>query len=463
MQSQLSEISPVEVQLDLVFPWDEIVQPLEAAFERASRNAKVRGFRPGRAPKKLVRQMVGRRVRSEVANSLVQKGLMQAVQEHDLHVVAMPQLTEMGEVQEGAAFNCQATVEVQPKVEQVDWQGMAIYHVTEEVTEADVDAALAKLRVAHADVRAPESARPAQSGDRVKVSLRVVQGDADDTEDGDTTAAEAQEEGERKPATASPQTQTIDLDDEEVLPEVRTGLLGMQVGEHKRIELAPNTDSERAGEDNAAAARRHLDVTVEAIWERLLPELDDDFAADCGDFETLAQLRQHQRDRLQSEVDAKREAALTKQVCDTLVARNPVPVAPALVNEHISYLNRDTSFIFNLAMRQHYENQGRNEEPESLLHLVEREARKQVRQSLLLGAVARLENLEVSDAEVDARLAAIAVERDQPAARVRAAYQGERRDNLKSEMLRRKVVDHILAQAQLLEGEPPASAEAATP
>src|SRR5689334_12523457 len=161
MQSQLSEISKVFVQISVEVPWADVEKAMEGSYSELGRTAKVRGFRPGKVPRNVLKQLFGARVRQEVLNNLVESGLGKAVEQHQLAVVAVPPLESTPQLKPGEPLTFTAKLEVRPKIEQVDIDGIALTRSTPKVEEAQVDAALEQLRNQHAEVVVVDPPRPA--------------------------------------------------------------------------------------------------------------------------------------------------------------------------------------------------------------------------------------------------------------------------------------------------------------
>ena len=124
MQSQVSEISPVLVEVKVEVPWDHVEEHLDAEFKKVGKKARVRGFRPGKAPLSVVKKVYGPQVEAEVASQLIQEGLNRAVEEHQIALVARPELEELGKVSAGEPFVFRAKIEVRPKIEKVVVDGI---------------------------------------------------------------------------------------------------------------------------------------------------------------------------------------------------------------------------------------------------------------------------------------------------------------------------------------------------
>ncbi len=407
MHSEVSEISPIQVEVKVQVPWERIRKDLDVGFSRVARTAKIKGFRPGKVPRDVVRKVFGAQVRAEVASGLIEAGLTHAVETHDLHIVSQPEVAPPP-LTDDTDYEFTAKLEVRPKVESVDLSKLVVKVPPATVEDGAVDAELERMRKAQADVREPEPMRPAQDGDRLTIAYRV------------------EVDGEEKPDLEA-ESRDVDLGDEELLEGFASGLRGMSPGDQKDIELTFPEDHPNPDLKGKVAV---FHVTLESLRELLLPALDDELAKDLGTFDTLAELRADIRSRLEDLATRRREADLKDKLVDALIESNEVPVPPSLVKEE----KRQMLY----QMMQFSQMMGRQISPSDFDDLDARAARR-VKAGILLGAVARLEQIEIDDAAIDAKLTEMADSTGKNLAKLRVEYQGERRDQLQGQLLEEKL------------------------
>ncbi|MCB9619324.1 MAG: trigger factor [Sandaracinus sp.] len=421
MHSEVSEISPIQVEVKVQVPWERIRKDLDLSFSRVAKTAKIKGFRPGKVPRDVVRKVYGAQVRAEVASNLIEAGLMHAVETHDLHIVAQPEISPPPLFDE-VDYEFTAKLEVRPKLESVELGKLVAKVRPSAVEEGAVDAELGRMQKQQADLREPDPMRPAQDGDRLTIAYTVAV------------------DGEDKPELEADERE-VDLGDEELLEGFATGLRGMSPGEEKDLEITfpedhPNPDLKGK---NAV-----FHVKLSAIRELLLPELDDEFAKDLGTFETMDELRADVRKKLEDLATRRREAELKDKLIDALIETNDVMVPPSLVQEE----KRQMLY----QMMQFAQMMGRQISPSDFDDLDNRATRR-VKAGILLGAVARLEKVEVDDAAIDAKLAEMAESSGKNLAKLRVEYQGERRDQLHSQVLEEKLFALLRDRATIEETE----------
>ena len=161
MQSQVDQISPVVVEVRVEVPWTRVNENLEGAYRNLQRTARVRGFRPGKVPRHVVKSLMGKSVEREVATRLMEESLAEAVKEHALDPVAMSSV-DSPILAEGQPMNFKAKLEVRPKIESVNVSSLQVERTATAVTAAEIDQEIERLREQNGELVTPtRSARRA--------------------------------------------------------------------------------------------------------------------------------------------------------------------------------------------------------------------------------------------------------------------------------------------------------------
>jgi trigger factor len=429
MSSVVTEIDPVTIEVKVELPWERVRKNLDDTFGKLQRTARVKGFRPGKAPRNVIQQLFAKDVRQEVASNLIQEGLIEAVKEHELPIVSNASLEKEPTVAEGQPLSFSAKFEVRPKIETLNTD-LTLTRTKSDVADDVVDAEIEKLRQQNATVEPLETARPSKKGDVVTVDFEV-------TIDG------------QKDASKKSEGVTVEVGDENVMKEIDAALVGVSVGDTKAVTVArPETDENK----DLAGKVVVFDVTVRDVREKKVPTLDDEFAKDLGEHQTLAALKTATREKLEKTAKERAESALRQQAVDKLVEANPVPVPPSLLDQQLRAMAQE--FVEFLRMIGQQPNLN-----EAMVGEMRGRAEQKVRAVLLLGELSRKEKIEVSPADVDARLKEIADKTGKHLAKVKVDYQGEKREQLESSILEQKLVDHLLGKAKISDEV----AEAASP
>ncbi|MCA9603678.1 MAG: trigger factor [Polyangiales bacterium] len=421
MNAEIQELSPVLVELKVEIPWDRVKTSLDQSFDQVSKRARVKGFRPGKVPPHLVRQLYAKQVRGEVAAQLVEQSFFEAVQQHQLAVVAEPHV-QTDEVKDGEPLKFTARVEVRPKIEKVNTKDLEAKHHAHPVTDEQVNQEVEELRMKHSEVSVPDPMRPAKGNDELTIDYTV------------------KVDGVDKPEMAATD-RVVDLGSGALIPAFEEGLTGASPGDTKTIEVTFEDDHQS---EDLRGKKAEFAVTVKSLRERILPELDDEFAKDVGDYATLLELRMKIREGLQKVADQHSDAALRESLIDSLIEKNPIEVPPSLV------MQEERRAVYEYAAYMGMT--GQLEQLSEALHgTMHARAERKVKAALLLAAVAREQKIEITDADVDARLLKMSEQTGKHIAKIKAEYAGERRAIVENNVLEEKLMDYLKSVAKLRE------------
>ena len=426
MQSEIREISPVLVEVTVEVPWDRIHKDLNDTYKEIGKTARVRGFRPGKVPRNVLKQVYGRQAAAQVTGNLVEQGLMQAVQEHELHIVSQPEMEEAPALEQGKPLTFTAKVEVRPKIDKVVTDGLEVWQKPIDIPNEDVDREVEQLRQQHGEIQVPDPMRPAQEGDLLTIDYTV------------TVDGEAKED-------LGAEGRQVEIADEHLLPALKEGLLGMQPGDEKTVDMEFEEDHPNADLQGKTA---QFTIQVKELHEKLLPELDDEFAKDCGDYETLLELRLKIREGLEASAKQRGEAELKDQLIESLIQANDIPVPPSMVQQQQQMMMYEMAQFMQMAGQQ-------GAPGADFFAGIEERAQRRVQAGILLGSLARQEGIDVGEADLDAKFQEIADQTGKHVAKVRADYQEAQREGLESQLLEEKVMALLTERAKVNEGERP--------
>jgi trigger factor len=434
MQVQIERVSPVVLEVAVEVPADAVKAQVERAYADLQRKARVRGFRPGKAPRQVLAHLYGPQVASDVVNAIVNDTLPKALSEKNVTPVNQPQV-EPGKFDDRAAFSYKARFEVQPEISEVNYEGLDLVRPPEAATEEGVSEQLELLRRQHARLEAPDPARPAQKGDVVTIDFTLSLG-GKDLKDGGGEGVQ------------------LELGSGQVLPELDGALTGAAVdadveadakfpAEHPNAQLKGNTG--------------HFKVKVKDIKQRVLPTLDDEFAKDVGAFQTLVELRADIHTRLTKVLEERAETALAEQVIEALNKRNPVDVPPSLVEQQCRLMEVE------LAQNARRAGQRVSAEDFAKVHdQIHADAEKKVRAGLLMAAIAKKLQITINDDDITKGIEEIAAQTGKNVAKVRAEYSdAQRRQILIGMIVEDRVLDAIEAKANIKTGTVEAAGKAA--
>jgi trigger factor len=385
------------------------------------------GFRKGRVPLERVRQDYAAEIERDFLERFIPEAAQAAIRDAALSAVVPPSVQNL-RFTPGQPLSFEAVVDVAPQVPVRDWKGFSLTRHVRPVSEAAVDAMLAQLReesAVFADVR-----RPAGPGDIVLL---------------DTQRLDAN--GRRLAGTRAKGTR-IQLGAPELLPDLEAGLSGAEAGQERTLNVH-YPDGYRQ-QDLAGQHVRYV-VQVRAIQEKQLRELDDTFARELFGLETLALLRERVRRNLEAEDAQRGRRELEGQAIDELVRRHPMDLSPRLVSYMLEQVvheqvgEREISADLHKQLEEHYRPG------------VERSLKRE----LLLVALAKQEQLDVTPEEVAEQIQRLADADSKNAARVRQHYASpERRRSLAESILEHKALDLVIRASQVKD-EPVTEAEPA--
>jgi trigger factor len=422
MQSQISPIDPVTVELHVEVPWDRFHKGIETEYGKLQKSARIKGFRQGKAPRNVIVQLFSKSVRDEVTSNLVNESVVEAVQKHELPVVSTPVLKDAPKLVDGSGLTFTVKVEVRPKIEALATE-LELVRRTKPVADADVDAEIERMRQTHAVLAPVETPRPAQKGDLLTVDYTVSVDGVDKPDMGGTE-------------------RTVELGNGQLLPEIEEGLTGAELGQARNITVARGAD-----ESNAELAGKLVvfQMTVKEMKERKLPALDDELAKDIGDYESFAQLRDKTRERLEESARSQSERALRDQAIEKLVEKNTIPVPPSLLDQQLRAMVQEFMQLMQM-MRQ------KPQLSPAMVDELKPRAESKVRAALLLGELSRQASISVSADEVEARLKEMAEKSGKHIAKLRVEYTGEKREQLETQLLEDKLIKHLLAGSKITDG-----------
>jgi trigger factor len=414
---------PVRKRIEVEIPADEVQREIDRGFERVGQQAHIRGFRPGRAPRKVVEQTYGEQVRREVVTRLVEHSFQHAVEDHALAVVGSPEI-DGGELVPGEPMRYTVLVDVRPEIVLGEVAGIPVARVDPVVSDDDVARALDGLRERAAELRPITDRVVIEAGDVATVDLASQLGDERQTREG-------------------------------VLLEAGIGgfplalerqLVGQRLGARVTLDVAYPPDY---GNTSLAGKTVSFDVQVNELHSKELPALDDEFARDHGQCDSLAELRQRVRFDLEHQAVRQTEARVREAVLGTLLERHVFEVPASLVTR------RGDTILASLGVRL-----PDGAEAESTLarlrEQVRPQAEREVRADLLLDALAAREAVEITDADVDAEIAAMAARERQAPERLRALYErAEARDALRARLRRIRALEHAVSLAKPADIAPP--------
>jgi len=428
MKVSVEQISEITSRVNVELPEEVVSRQLKKAYNRLNRSAKVKGFRPGKVPLTILKRHYGDQVNHEVGLELVNDTLMEALEQTGMEVVSQSDL-DREVLQEGEPFRYSFVVEVKPQVHAQDYKNIPAKRPPLEVSDEEVAAELALRRQTNFHLRSLEEPRPIQQGDHAVLDFKTF-ADGKPVPDGEARGFH------------------LEVGSNRFNPEFENELLGASKGEEREIQVAFPLDY---GNKNLAGKKATFQVAVKDIKEKVLPELNDEFAKNLGEFESLEDLRSAIRQELESSKRKRIDDEVWVQICDELLNRNPFEVPKSMVEQELQRMLDTIRFRLssqNLTLEQ----AGMDED--TFKERNRQMAEKRVRTSILLERISHQEGFEVSDEELDQGLHSTAEKMNQPYDKVRDFYvRSNMMDSYRHQLLEDKVINFLQDQADITEGE----------
>ena len=432
MKISVEEISETARKVKVELPEDEVNRHLKKAYRQLNRTAKVRGFRPGKVPLAILKRQYADQVHHEVGLELVNETLMEAVEQTDIEAVGQSDL-DREPLQEGEPFRYSFIVEVRPEVVVNDYKKIPAQRKQRIVNEEEVDAELELRRQANSYLKSLEEPRPIQQGDHAVLDFKAF-AEGKPVPDGEAKGFHLEVGGNR------------------FNPDFETKIIGANKGEQREIEVTFPPDY---GNKNLAGKNAIFQVEIKDIKEQGLPDLDDEFAKNLGDFDNLEDLRTAVRQELESNKEQQVDAEVWAQVLDKLISRNPFDVPQSMVEQELQRM-LDTIRYRLSAQNLTLEQAGMDEK--TFKERNREAAERRVRATILLERIAQQESLEVSDEEVDQGLHSSAKDMNQSYEQVRDLYNNNNlMEPYKRQLMEEKVINFLRDHADVTEVEEAAS------
>ena len=422
MKVNVESPSNTERRVEVFIPKEEVIGKLEEVFKELEREAKIKGFRPGKAPRRVIEATYGSYIFEEVSSRLVSQSFEKALEEVSVIPISRPRIIK-DKIERDKEFHYTAVFEVIPEFEVKEYIGIELKKQKREVKEEDVERVLNQLRERGAQAKPIGEDREVRTGDYLIIDYV---GTLDGKPVKDLKAKDAQ----------------VIVGDKRLMAEFEDNLIGMKKGEEKEFEFTYPEDFQMKG---VAGKTIKFTATVKEILEKILPELDDDFSKDLGE-ENLEGLKKKIREDLEKRVNKEFEDKLKGELIKVLLERNPFDVPPSLIENETLRLKRE--FALNLE-RHGLKLPVLNDEAGGNFR---NRAEQNVKASIILGAIARKEGVQVDEDEVDNKLIEISKSAAVTFQKVREIYEKNNMiDSLKTSLVEDKVLNFLIEKSDVKE------------
>ncbi|HSP48551.1 MAG TPA: trigger factor [Clostridiaceae bacterium] len=387
MNVNLEKLGSNKVKLEVTVEGKKFGEALKKAYHKNAKNFKIQGFREGKAPMNLVKQFYGVEVLfDDASNMLLNETYPQAIVETKINPVNYPEI-DITQIEEGKDFVYTATVEVYPEFEIAEYKGLKAEKVSYPVEDAEIDKEIDAFKEKNARLVSKAEGSAIEDGDIAIINF-VGKIDGEEFEGGS---------GENFELTIGSKSFIGDFEEQ---------LVGLKAGEEKVVKVAFPAEY---GVENLNGKEAEFDVKVLDIKVKEYPEVDDEFASEVSEFETLEELKASIREKLAETNKKREESELRSNLLKAVVEKTEMEIPEIMVEEQIDRLVKDFEQRLSyqgVDKKMYLEMTGSDED--TLRGMFRDNAQKMVRDDLVLNEIIRKEEFEVTDEEVKAKAEEVA-------------------------------------------------------
>ena len=431
MQVTIEDVSSVKKILHIEIPEDKVVRELDNAYKNLKKTAKIKGFRPGKAPRSVLERLYKKDVHIDVSSKLLQDSFVEAIKETDLNIVGNPKIDPPG-LDEKGPYKYDATVEIKPEIEEIDFKGLTLKKNLYRVTDQEMDAQIKMLQKNLAQQKPITEDRAAQKDDFVLVDY------------------EGFKDGKPFAETQKTENFTMKIGTGHIIKTFDEQLIGMKPGDKKEIKV---NFPEDYFNDKLANLEINFQVTLHEIREEVLPEIDDEFAKRLGQYETFDDLKNAITDNLDQGYAKRVEQEINEQIFEALIAKSEFEVPDSMVDYEIEGIieEAERSFAYH---NKSMEDLGLSKE--ILSEKYRDTAEKKVKRHLILGKIIEQEDMTLTDQEMEDGFKEMSQSFNQPLEDIKNYYKQneDKIEFFKHTLLEKKAVKLIIKSSTIEEVEP---------
>ena len=431
MKVSIESVDAVQRKLAFEIPADRVGREVEKAYRTVQQQARLKGFRPGKAPRSVLERYFGEQVAEEVSSLLIQESYAEAVEEHDLQIVAQPQVVPE-KLTPGQPFRYSATVEVRPTVEISDFEGIEVKQEIETVKEEEVTASLQRLAESLTQLHPITDRETVEDGDVLTLDYTGLRG------------------GRPLPGLEG-KRRLIEMGRETLLPGFQENLIGAQKGRTLQFSVPlPQPEGQPEGPTPEESTHNQqpllFRVKIHDIARKEVPELDDDFAKDHGECDTLEELKNKIRDSLEKAAERRSENQMHEALLAGVYEKNPFQVPHSLVQEQLRQLFVDAG----IQRPEEDVSVGGERLTDEMREEFTARARQSVQSAFIMDALVKHLSLSVSDEEVQQKITELSSANTDQQHQIEAFYaQEDNTQALQRQLLHQKAIQAVVDKAKI--------------
>ena len=421
---KIEDLSPVKKKMSLEIPWSEVKGELDAAYQEIGKKAKLKGFRQGKIPRKILETYFKDQAENEASTNIVNKYYWQTLEDKGIIAISRPEVHQEG-LKENADYAFSATFETEPEIEPKNYKGIELEKEKINVTDEDVRKRIDEIRQMFATMEEVTEDRPVIHGDYVVMDF----------------AGSLNGESYKE---LNAQDYFLEIGSGKFVPGFEDQLVGIRKGESKDIKVTFPADYH---ESKFAGQEVVFNITVKGMREKRLPENDDSFIKNFERYNTFEDFKADVRKSLEEKAEQMSKVNLQNSITDQLIKENDFEVPESMVERQIFFMMTETqkrmmsagidensAIDFSLKMHDKYKD----------------DAEKTVKAFLLLKKIGTKESLAVEDSDLDQYIQEMAAQNGHDYDSMKKMYEPEeKKDYLRIELIQKKVFDFIEQNANI--------------
>lgn len=430
MPHEIEETGPLTRKAVVTVPNDEFRSRINDALRELKGQVDISGFREGKVPMSVLRSRYADRVQPEVIENLIREHIEAIAEQYPDRLIHLGQTDVTNFPDEDNPLEFEVDLELKPDLDPVGYLGLEVEKPEPEVSDEEVDERLEELREEYARIEPIELRNTVQEGDIVTFDFEPV--DTEDERLDDFTGQDVEAE----------------IGTGQVLPEIEQGLEGAELNTTLQIDIDAD---ENFPIEELRGQEIPLNINIKSVKQKVLPRLDDEFAKDTGEAETLLELRSQVREELKEEKQHRAEHLAMENLVDELLAQNEVPIPPNFLEEQVDDEIERREQMFE---QQGIDPAAIGADTEEFRDETREELRQNLKQEFLLMAIAEKEEFDVEEEDIDAFLEHQASHDERFSADQLKQFMRQNEEqwqNVQYQALMEKTKSFLLEEAELVE------------
>ena len=418
-----------EIKIEIKIDAEKFDNAIKKVYFQSAKYFNIPGFRKGKAPRKIIENNYGKGVFYEdAANDIMPKAYADALDETGIDVVSRPEI-DVTKIGKGESFIFTATVAIKPEVTLGQYKGLEVQKESVEVTDEEVEAELKKAQEQNAREITVED-RPVKEGD--VITLDYAGTIAGVPFDGGTATS-----------------QKLEIGSHSFIDTFEDQLVGLNIGDEKDVEV---TFPEEYHAPDLAGKPASFHVKVLGITEKQLPEIDDDFAQDTTEFDSLEEYKADVRAKLEQSKEERAKSEMENVLVEKAVEGATMDIPDAMIDSQVEQMIdefKQRVTYQGISFEQYLQFTGQN--PEAFQESMRPEAVKRIQSSLVLEAIVAAENIEATDEDLNKEMEKMASMYQMDVEQIASFIQDEQKENMKKDIAIQKAVEFLAAEAKVTE------------